>query len=505
MDARAPPSPNGPNMIFPRQTLTQYVSEHWPAYGDKPALIDAATGRAVTYAQLHAGVQAVAANLVARGLRPGDVFSLFSPNVPEYPIASLGIQLAGGIPTTANPVYTAEELHHQLTDSGATRLLTVPAFLDKAREAAAGTAVNEIWVFGEAPGALPFANLMAPAPPAPAHQPDLDDVIALPYSSGTTGIAKGVMLTHRSMVAALCQIVEMEQTHYDDVTIAFLPFFHIYGMQAICNAGLRQGSTLIVMSRFDFEGFLKAIETYRVSRLYIVPPIVLALSKSPLVENYDLSSLRTALTGAAPVGAAIAQACAARLGVPIRQGYGMTETSCIITIAPPGLTPPQPDSVGLPTPGSEVKLVDGELWVRGPQIMKGYWKRPDATADMLLPGGWLRTGDIAEIDDNGWIRVVDRCKELIKYKGSQVPPAELEALLVSHPAVLDAAVIGVPDDEAGEIPKAFVVLRGPATSEELSEFVAAHVAPFKKIRQWAFVDHIPKSPSGKILRRLLRS
>lgn len=393
----------------------------------------------------------------------------------------------------------------QLRDSAATRLLTVPEFLDKALAAAADCGIREVFVFGEAPGAIPFGDLLQPNGLAPSIECDpQEDLAALPYSSGTCGSAKGVMLTHASMVAAVCQIVEVEKTSIDDITTAFLPFFHIYGQQVILNSGLRQGSTLIVMSRFDFDGFLQSIQQYRITRLYLVPPIVLAFSKSPAVEHYDFSSVREVLTGAAPLGEDIARSCGERIGAPVRQGYGMTETSCIISIAPPGLTPPQLDAVGLPVPGSEVKLVDGELLVRGPQIMKGYLNKPEETADMLLPDGWLRTGDIAEIDANGWIRIVDRCKELIKYKGLQVPPAELEALLVSHPAVADAAVIGVPDEEAGEIPKAFVVRRSEIDEAELAAFVSARVAPYKKIRQWEFVAQIPKSPSGKILRRLLR-
>ena len=492
-------------MQIPALALHQFVTEHWPGYGDKPALIDSATGRALTYTQLGKTVNAVAANLAARGMKQGETFCIYAPNLIEFPVIYYGIQMAGGIPTPANPLYTREELHKQLKDSAATRIITVPEFLDKAIAAAADTCVQEIFVFGEAPGALPFAALLEPAHPPPALDHDsYEDLAALPYSSGTTGAAKGVMLTHRNMVAAVCQTIQIEDTHHDDVTLAFLPFFHIYGQQVILNAGLRQGSTLIVMSRFDFEAFLGVIEKYRVSRLYLVPPIVLALSKSPLVDNFDLSSLRTVLAGAAPLGEELTRVCGNRLGLPIRQGYGMTETSCIIALAAPGVTPPKLDTVGKPAPETEVKLVDGELHVRGPQIMKGYLNRPAETAEMLLPDGWLRTGDIAEIHENGWIRIVDRCKELIKFKGLQVPPAELEALLLSHPAVADAAVIGIPDEEAGEIPKAFVVRRSEITAAELSSFVAERVAPHKKIRQWEFVESIPKSPSGKILRRLLR-
>jgi len=492
-------------MQIPALALHQFVMEHWSRYGGKPALIDAATGRALTYAQLSASVNSVAANLAARGMKKGETFCIYAPNILEFPIAYYGIQMAGGVPTPANPLYTREELTKQLRDSAATRLITVPAFLDKALTAAADSGVKEIFVFGEAPGAIPFQTLLEPSGPPPAinHDPH-EDLAALPYSSGTTGTAKGVMLTHHNMVAACCQTIHVEATGFDDITIAFLPFFHIYGQQVILNSGLRQGSTLIVMTRFDFEAFLQSIRQYRITRLYLVPPIVLALGKSPIVDKYDFSSVRNVVAGAAPLGAELMKVCAERIGVDIRQGYGMTETASIISIGPPGTTPPQLDSVGLAVPGCEIKLDNGELLVRGPQIMKGYLNRPVETAEMLLPDGWLRTGDIAEIDANGWIRIVDRCKELIKFKGLQVPPAELEALLVSHPAVADAAVIGVPDEEAGEIPKAFIVRRGEITAADLAEFINARIAPHKKIRQWEFVETIPKSPSGKILRRLLR-
>ncbi|MBI2685214.1 MAG: AMP-binding protein [Acidobacteria bacterium] len=493
-------------MHIPELPIYRFIMEHWSSYGAKPALIDAPTSRTLTYADLCRSVPRVAANLAARGMKKGEVFCIYSPNVLEYPVASYGIQMAGGIPTTVNPVYSSEELHRQLIDSGATRLITVPDLLEKSRTAVEGTSVHEIFVFGEAAGAVSFAQLLEPSGPPPAVEHDLrEDIVSLPYSSGTTGAAKGVMLTHYSMIAALRQIIEVEQTNRDHVVIAFLPFFHIYGMQVILNTSLRQGATLIVMSRFDFEGFCNAVQTYRINRLYLVPPVVLALSKSPVVDRYNFSSVRDILAGAAPLGETLIKACGERIGAPVRQGYGMTETSCIISIVPPGRTPPALDGVGLPVPGCEVKLVDGELLVRGPQIMKGYLNRPEATAEMVLPDGWMRTGDIAEIDEEGWIRIVDRCKELIKYKGCQVPPAELEALLLSHPGIIDAAVIGVPDEEAGEVPKAFVVRRGEISTAELSDFITARVAPFKKIRQWEFVDQIPKSPSGKILRRLLRT
>lgn len=496
-----------PSVAIPEIPLHEFVMEHWPRYGEKAAMIDAASGRTLTYAQLGDGVRRVAAALAARGMKKGEAFCIYSPNVCEYAIAYHGVILAGGVVTSANPLYTRDELLKQLHDSGATRILTVPDVLEKARSAARSAGVKEVFVFGEAEGATSFAELLAGegATPAVAIDPR-EDLAALPYSSGTTGAAKGVMLTHYNMVAANCQVIAAEKTSFEDATIAFLPFFHIYGQQVILNSALRQGSTLVVMTRFDFEAFLRAIEQYRISRLYVVPPVVLALSKSPAVEKFDVSSVRYMMSGAAPLGEDLAAACGQRMGAVVRQGYGMTETSTIISLYPAGDgAPPRLDTVGVPAPNSEIKLVDGEVWVRGPQIMKGYLNKPAETRDMLTPDGWLRTGDIGEIDGHGLLRVVDRLKELIKYKGLQVPPAELEAILLSHPAVADAAVIGVPDEEAGEIPKAFVVRRAEIGEEDLGAFVAERVAPHKKIRRWEFVEQIPKSPSGKILRRVLRS
>ena len=431
----------------------------------------------------------------------------------------------GGINTTVNPLYTVEELATQLRDSGARLLVTVPAFLDKAREGAARSAVREIVVLGAAEGATPFERLLESPPTAATPPIDVRrDIVVLPYSSGTTGLPKGVMLTHWNLVANLAQCAGAE--NFDafkerDTIIAVLPFFHIYGMVVCMLLPLAEGGTVVTMPRFDLQGFLAILAKYRVTIAPLVPPIVLGLAKHPTLGELDLSSLRLVFSGAAPLGEDLARGLSARLGCPVVQGYGMTEASPVTHLSPTTNAPFKPGSIGRVVPNTEVKLVavdtarpvtgpgqDGELWIRGPQIMKGYLNRPEDTASAVDGEGWYHTGDVGHVDDDGFFYIVDRTKELIKYKGLQVAPAELEALLLGHPAVLDAAVVRSPDEEAGEVPKAFVVLKADEASravsaEALMSFVAERVAPHKRIRRVEFIDQIPKSASGKILRRLL--
>jgi acyl-CoA synthetase (AMP-forming)/AMP-acid ligase II len=484
--------------------------------GDKPALIDGSSGRQLSYGQLTDGVRRVASALRRRGLNKGDVFAIFSPNVLEYPIAFHAVASLGGVLTTANSLYTPRELREQLRDSGARFLLTVPAFMDRASEAIKGLVIDEVFVFGEAQGTTPFAALMAePAEPFSVDIDPSEDLVALPYSSGTTGIAKGVMLTHRNLVANVLQAEGRIHLHEGERVLGVMPFYHIYGMTVVMNLALHKRATVVTMLRFELEPFLRVLQDYRVERAYVAPPIVVALAKHPLVDKFDLSSVALVFSGAAPLDENLAQACARRLDCNVNQGYGMTEASPATHLVSDDIEWKKVGSIGPVVAGSECKVVDvatgaelgpgadGEILVRGPQVMKGYLNNPAATAQILDQDGWLHTGDIGHADPDGDFYIVDRVKELIKYKGYQVPPAELEAILLTHPAVADAAVIPSPDEEAGEVPKAFVVLKGEATPDELMLFVAERVAPHKKVRLVETIDEIPKSASGKILRRKL--
>ncbi len=505
-----------PNVDIPNVPLSDFVLARASGLGDKPALIDAPTGRTITYAQLAESVRAVAAGLAERGFGKGDIFAHYAPNLPEYAVAFHAVASVGGVNTTANPLLTADELAAQLRDCGARLLVTVPDQLEKATAAAERAGVEDIFVYGEANGATPFASLLQTGgePPEVAIDP-AEDVVALPYSSGTTGLPKGVMLTHRNLGANICQTIAHQRLREDERVIAVLPFFHIYGLVVLMNLPLYRGATIVTMPRFDLPEFLRVMQQYSITRAWVVPPIVLALAKQPLVDEFDLSSLEFMLSGAAPLSAELEVACGKRLGCRMEQGYGLTETSPTTHSVPDDRAGQMPGSIGPAVPNTECRIVDvltgedaqagepGELCIRGPQVMKGYLNNPEATARTIDPDGWLHTGDVARLDDQGSVRIVDRVKELIKYKGYQVAPAELEGLLLTHPAIADAAVIGLPDEEAGEVPKAFVVPSGPLTPQEVSAFVAEHVAPYKKVRAVELIDEIPKTPSGKVLRRVL--
>ena len=498
---------------IPDEDLASFTLARTEELGDKPALIDGPSGRTITYAELGEQTAALAAALAARGIGKGDVVAIYLPNLPEYAVIFHGVVRANATNTTANPLYTSHELAHQLTDSGAKMLFTIPDFLETARKAADEVGLSDIVIVGESEGDEPtLADLLAEGGDLP--EPDIDpenDLAVLPYSSGTTGLPKGVMLSHRNLVANVLQTGETIPVSEEDTSIGCLPFFHIYGMTVIMNLGLRNGATIVTMPRFDMEAFLGLIEEHTVSILYVVPPIALGLAKHPAVEDSDLSSVRMIMSGAAPLGDELAKAVAKRTGAPTIQGYGMTELSPVSHVAP--VDSQKGGSIGPPLAGTECRIVDpesgedadrGELWVRGPQVMQGYLNNEEETKSTIDSDGWLHTGDVAEMDDEGYYSIVDRLKELIKYKGFQVPPAELEAILINHPGVADCAVIGVPDEEAGEIPKGFVVVSDDdVTDDELMAFVAEKVSPQKKLRQIERIDEIPKSAAGKILRREL--
>jgi acyl-CoA synthetase (AMP-forming)/AMP-acid ligase II len=344
------------------------------------------------------------------------------------------------------------------------------------------------------------------------------DLVALPYSSGTTGLPKGVMLTHHNLVSEMCTVNGRPDIVFpdeQDTLLAFLPFFHIYGIVMFLTLAPWRGTTIVSTPRFELEHYLEMVQRYGVTYLHLVPPVVIALAKHPIVDKYDLSKAKWALSAAAPLGAPAAEAFTKRLGTQLIQAYGMTEVSGATHVGScePGKI--KPSAGGTLLPNTECLIVDpasgealergrqGEVWVRGPLVMAGYLGKPEATAETIDPEGWLHTGDVGYVDEDGDVFIVDRVKELIKFKGLQVAPAELEAILLGHPAVADAAVIPSPDEDAGEVPKAFVVLKSPAEADDIMAFVAQRVAPHKKIRKLQFIDAIPKSASGKILRRTL--
>ncbi|MFE3110297.1 AMP-binding protein [Kitasatospora indigofera] len=519
-----PPTP------VPDTSFSSFVLEHARRHADQVALVDVQGEVSYTYGELLAAVEQVAGALRTRGFGPGDVLALLAPNLPQYPVVFHAAASAGGTVVVLNPLDTTPDLLAHLNGAGAVILVTTEEQAARAAELVAGSKLREVVVFGQAPGTTPFAELLAhdgpadgPASgtlaPGPATGPlrvtDVDaagDVVALLHSSGSTGRPKAVMLTHRNMSANVLQTCTATPLDEGERVLAVAPFHHAFGLLMVMNSSLRQGATVVTMPRFDPQAYLQAIQDHRITRLYVVPTIAVLLARSPLVDQFDLSSVRTIVSGGAALDPRIARICEERLGCRVGQGYGLTEglvSFMQIDGSPAG-------SVGRATPNIEFKIVDistgqalgpgqeGEVLIRGPHVMKGYLDAPEATREALEPDGFLHTGDLARADGDGELFLVDRIKELIKYKGQQVSPVELEAVLMTHPQVTDAAVIGVPDEEASEIPKAFLVVKEPVTAQEIITFVAERVAPYKKIRQVQFIDAIPRTPVGKTQRRALK-
>lgn len=501
---------------------------------DRVAAIDAGATEGITYRELIARIDGFAGALAARGIGVGDVVALHSANTSAFAFVFHGILRSGATATTINALFTAKDIVKQLKDSGAKMLITITQLEEQAKAAAAEVGLPESAVIvlngpGEKDSPNPNAiDLLSAGLPAPDVSFDPATHLAvLPYSSGTTGNPKGVMLTHRNLVANVLQIQPLLKMQASDAVLAVLPFFHIYGMTVLLNAALLNRAKLVVMARFDLEQFLSSIQNYKCSYIFIAPPVAVALAKHPMVDEYDLSSVKTIMSGAAPLDEHLGNAVAKRLGTQVIQGYGMSELSPVSHVIAAGETdgPQAPlSSCGWPVPNTVNKIVDpvtgedidipaegvsepGELWVAGPNVMVGYLNNDAETANTIDADGFLHTGDMAVVDSNGFVYIVDRLKELIKYKGYQVPPAELEALLLTHPDVVDVAVIGVIEPESGEeIPKAFVVKRegSDLTGEQVMEFVGSQVAPHKKVRAVEFIESIPKSAAGKILRKDLR-
>ena len=504
-----------PQITVPKVSLPDLILTRAEGFGSKIAFIEGLTGRSCTFAEFVTGVRRVAGGLAGSGFSKGDTLALMSPNSIEFGMMFLASALLGGINTTLNPSSTHHELASQAKDSKARYLFTTSQLLDPVL-LDAPSLWKQAFVVGAAPGATSFESLLESKTQAPVTSLDPgEDLVILPYSSGTTGISKGVMLTHQNLVANLRQIAT-GMFDGSDTILGLPPFFHIYGLTVVLQLGLYLGATNVILPRFEMQSFVNAVETYGITYANLVPPLIVTLAKHEGLDPERFSSLKTVQSGAAPLPPNAAQAFSERFDCRVLQSYGLTETSPVTHCVPRNSSQVPIQSVGPPVAGTECRILDldtgrelgpdqrGELHVRGPQVMKGYLNDPEKTATMIDSEGWLRTGDIAHADEAGNFYIVDRAKELIKYRAYPVAPAELEALLLTHPAVQDAAVVGISDDNAGELPKAFIVSEQHLDAGELMSWVAERVSPHKRIRRVEFVPAIPKSPSGKILRRVLR-
>ncbi|KAI4368501.1 hypothetical protein MLD38_017052 [Melastoma candidum] len=511
-----------PPVPVPDLTLPDFVLHNAELYCDRVAFVEAVTGKSFTYGEVVRDTRRFSKALRSLGLRKGHVVIVLLPNIAEYAIIALGVMASGGVFSGANPALHASEIRKLVEAADAKLVVTNESNYEKVKDLGL-----PIIVLGEEliKGTVHWDELLEAGARASidstGEEVNQDDLCALPFSSGTTGISKGVMLTHKNLVANLCSTLctVPPEAIGKVTTLGLIPFFHIYGIAGICCATLRNKGKVVVMNRFELRTFLNALITQEVMFAPIVPPIILALVKNPIVDEFDLQKLKleAIMTAAAPLAPEILSAFEKKFpGIQVQEAYGLTEHSCITLTHGHGIT--KKNSVGMILPNLELKFIDpdngrslprntpGELCVRSQCIMKGYYKNDEETSRAIDEEGWLHTGDIGYIDDDGDVFIVDRIKELIKYKGFQVAPAELEAILLTHSSIDDAAIVPLPDEEAGEIPAACVVLNPGAieTEEDIIEYVASNVAGYKKVRVVRFVDAIPKSPSGKILRRLLR-
>ena len=510
-----------PYAVHPVQQYLINAANKWPS---NIAVIDGE--RRFTFGELNTHSDRFAAALVEMGVKKGDRVGLLAPNCAEFEIAFFGVLKSGAIVTTLNSGYREREIAHQLNNSRASILIVHDSLLEMA-EAAKPLLDNPPEIVAIYPDGTVPTSFWARIAVSPSRPPDVEidpmnDLAVLPYSSGTTGLSKGVMLTHYNLTSNVEQILrrsgEFAQPQPEDVVLIHLPLFHIYGMNVMMNPSIAIGNVQIMMGRFDMDLLLNLMEQHSVSLLYTAPPVLVALSQYSGVKERDLSSLRCMVIGAAPLSTELQTRVREVTGIPTIQAYGMTETSPVTNIDIADSGRGKPGSVGPAAADTEQKIVDldagtielpigeeGELLIRGPQIMKGYFDDPESTSEILTEDGWLHTGDIARMDEDGYVWIVDRKKELIKFSGFQVPPAELEGLLLEHDGVADCAVSANSDEQSGEIPKAFVVrIEGSSVDgDELMAFVAERVATFKQVREVEFIDAIPKTPSGKILRRVL--
>jgi long-chain acyl-CoA synthetase len=504
--------------------LHEVILESCGRCGAKTALVDTSCNRRISYAEYGDILEQLARGFVAAGLRPGQVVGIYLANSWEFCAAYHAATWAGATPTPLNPSYREREVRYQLENSGATLLITDGPLISNLDLAGLPELKRVYTTRQPAAGTSSFAELLRPvsfAPPTPTASSE-ETLAALPYSSGTTGLPKGVMLSHYNLVANIYQLVGPHAVALggNDVLLCFLPLYHIYGLNVVLNPGLTLGTTIVLLPRFDLPQLLRLLVSENVTMIPTVPPALNALTQSAEAGQFPKNhGVRWVKCGAAPLAPELARRFTALTGVLVCQGYGMTEASPVTHV---GYLEPKlycPESIGQPLAQTECRVLDemdnevepnapGELVMRGPQFMLGYWRDPQASS-AVLRDGWYWSGDIVRRDEQDFYYVLDRRKEMIKYKGFPVAPAEVEALLLEHPAVRDCGVIARPDECAGEVPVAFVVLRqGFAASrrlqEELCEFVAERLTPYKQPREIRLIDAVPRTASGKILRRELR-
>ncbi len=498
-------------------------------HGQKIAMVDTSCtpARRITYAAYGALVERAARGLVAAGIRPGEMIAIYLPNCWEFGVAYHAATLAGAVPTTMNPTYREREVRYQLETAEAVALISDGALL-AGIDLSGLPALRKVYTIRNPgpSGSEPWESLFEANLSVRLHEPQHDSRVALatlPFSSGTTGLPKGVMLSHFNLVANVYQTLtpgEFGAISESDVLLCFLPLYHIYGLTVGLNLTLMCGCTLVLMPRFNCERSLETIVQDGVTITLCVPPTLLAYCQAAEQGKFPREHrMRWVKSGAAPLAPELARRFSQSTGIPIRQGYGMTEASPVTHL---GFLLPElykPDSVGAPVAQTECRVVDekendvapgeiGELVMRGPQFMLGYWKSRDASA-AVLRDGWYWSGDIVRVDDSGQYYVVDRRKEMMKYKGFSIAPAEVESVLLEHPAVRDCGVVSRVDSAGEEIPCAFVVLReGEVASKQsecsLQSFVADRLTPYKMPREIYFVQALPRTASGKILRRELR-
>ncbi|OWR42277.1 AMP dependent coa ligase [Danaus plexippus plexippus] len=521
---------------MPNSTLYDYVWMNLDKWPERTLSVCAVSGRGYTYEQAFILSNNFAANLRKKiKLRDGDAVIIMLPNIPDFPLVALGILEAGGVISTVNPLYTAHEVHRQILMSDAKVIVTLAETVDVVRNALRLAKMDiPIIVVKNNGDALPEGTVAFNELSEDIHvdksclkevRRTPKDICFLPYSSGTTGLPKGVELTNSNIIANCEQLNEPslkcnEETTatHQDIIVGVLPFFHIYGATVIMFNSIAQGLKIVTLEKFQPDVFIQILEKHKINILYLAPPLVLLMINHSLSSPERFQYLKHIINGAAPVASSDIERLLDKIQRKIRlgSGYGLSETSPVIAMADKASE--RYDIIGNSMANTEMKIVNedlkalgpnqlGELLVRGPQVMRGYRNNPESNASAFTDDGWFRTGDLATVDESGRLKIADRLKELIKVKGFQVPPAELEALLRDHPAVFDAAVIGVPHPTNGESPKAFVALRPGANvnTKELCDFVSEKVASYKRIDDVVILDSIPRSAAGKILRKDLKA